>query len=541
MLELDAVVRENQLNCLPISKSGRVEAELLSTYPELSRRIERNKRVMIDVVSLQSRLHERDSRQGTAARAKADLLEDFAPPPSMQKDQRRRTSKDNGGTPKSPSLLARKSPASATSKSPVIAPSRSPMLSAKKSNDLMFEMDEYDDGNGALKTPKCRHQHTIKSPRIPTSGLGLDDDDAFPTTQFSRSPGATMALSNSTKSLASYDASNGPEENQPRYASGEQRPWASASFHTPKLDMKDIMTQTSSSRTSKISSALKSASHPRNPSSASLPTKTSQKERRRQQQRQTSQTFTAVTQSSPNLTAKQSSPKNPTSPWQVATTAPKVNLREVLNVEGNTPTAPKAVEVQTLSPMTLRQTVSGKPLQTQRSASGPARPVSPAALQQRSSFSESIPSSPQLVSASSQRMTSVPAMQSTRHIAASAEPSLQLSMADILAQQNREREIIKEAATKRSLQEIQEEQAFQEWWDLESKKAKEKEAAQKSAIVASRRGKAGTSRSKTSRRGRGEGGKGKERDDDGAVESSTTVQGGFNIDKKREKGRGRSQ
>jgi rhamnose utilization protein RhaD (predicted bifunctional aldolase and dehydrogenase) len=44
-------------------------------------------------------------------------------------------------------------------------------------------------------------------------------------------------------------------------------------------------------------------------------------------------------------------------------------------------------------------------------------------------------------------------------------------MADIIGQQRREAEVIKEAVAKRSLQEIQEEQAFQEWWDIESRRA----------------------------------------------------------------------
>jgi hypothetical protein len=46
-------------------------------------------------------------------------------------------------------------------------------------------------------------------------------------------------------------------------------------------------------------------------------------------------------------------------------------------------------------------------------------------------------------------------------------------MADIIGQQRREQEVIKEAVAKRSLQEIQEEQAFQEWWDQESRRAQE--------------------------------------------------------------------
>jgi hypothetical protein len=85
-------------------------------------------------------------------------------------------------------------------------------------------------------------------------------------------------------------------------------------------------------------------------------------------------------------------------------------------------------------------------------------------------------------------------------------------MADIIGQQRREQEVIKEAGAKRSLQEIQEEQAFQEWWDLESRRAREEEAARaiKGAVAgnATRGGKSGGGRGKSVRgRGRGRGGK----------------------------------
>lgn len=51
------------------------------------------------------------------------------------------------------------------------------------------------------------------------------------------------------------------------------------------------------------------------------------------------------------------------------------------------------------------------------------------------------------------------------------------SMSDIIEQQKREQEILRKSVTKRNLQEIQEEQAFQEWWDSESKRVQETEAA----------------------------------------------------------------
>jgi len=50
-------------------------------------------------------------------------------------------------------------------------------------------------------------------------------------------------------------------------------------------------------------------------------------------------------------------------------------------------------------------------------------------------------------------------------------------MADILSQQQAEKISVKEAVAKRSLQEIQQEQEFQAWWDQESRRAIEEEEA----------------------------------------------------------------
>jgi hypothetical protein len=76
-------------------------------------------------------------------------------------------------------------------------------------------------------------------------------------------------------------------------------------------------------------------------------------------------------------------------------------------------------------------------------------------------------------------------------------------MADILSQQQTEKDIIKEAVAKRSLQEIQEEQAFQEWWDQEeaATKARLLEVESRAQLPSSSRGRGG----KSSRGGRGKG------------------------------------
>ena len=46
-------------------------------------------------------------------------------------------------------------------------------------------------------------------------------------------------------------------------------------------------------------------------------------------------------------------------------------------------------------------------------------------------------------------------------------------MREIIGQQEREQALEREATVKRSLQEIQVEQAFEEWWDKESRRVQE--------------------------------------------------------------------
>ena len=129
--------------------------------------------------------------------------------------------------------------------------------------------------------------------------------------------------------------------------------------------------------------------------------------------------------------------------------------------------------------MTMRQTVAGTPPANKsdtprqsRSVSAPTvTPANPAPRQ----------------------------IQSIRHAPAPVSPNLsatQSSMADILSQQQTEKIAVKEAVAKRSLQEIQQQQEFEEWFDSESRRVQEEEA-QAAATVARRDGR--------SKRGRGRG------------------------------------
>jgi hypothetical protein len=76
-------------------------------------------------------------------------------------------------------------------------------------------------------------------------------------------------------------------------------------------------------------------------------------------------------------------------------------------------------------------------------------------------------------------------------------------MSEIVAQQLAEKDLIKEAAAKRDLQEIQAEQEFQEWWEKESARVQEEE--QRAAAGPAK----GSAKKGKSRGGRGRGGKAK--------------------------------
>ncbi len=84
-------------------------------------------------------------------------------------------------------------------------------------------------------------------------------------------------------------------------------------------------------------------------------------------------------------------------------------------------------------------------------------------------------------------------------------------MADILTQQQLEKDVIREAVAKRSLQEIQQEQEFQEWWDLESRKVREEEEELVRGLGGRVEKSERSGRGKERGRGEGRGGRGRGR------------------------------
>lgn len=497
MFELDTTVRQNQLAHLPIAKSGRAEAELLDSYPQLAEIIERGRRAMVDQIAFRSRWRHEGALGRTVLSRSGITTEDEDKsqfPPSRR--QTRTLSDDGSFHRKSPRLLAKASTA-----------------------DLMFDMDD-NEGNSprdpALQTPNEIFDHSLgpegqnQIPGLTAEGpwLTASPNNRSIDVPSSTSPGLPHA-EGSQQSVA-YDQNPPTDSRKPPALI----PWGNHAMNLQKLDMKTIMTQASSNQVSNISTGLSSL-----PSTSSNIGKLTQRERKRQQQKAALQQPQDV--SIPHPVEPETEQMKSGSPWQVASSGTRMSLKEILSAESISPSPSRSKSDRTVSnpPLTLRQTVPGNMPTIKRTASEVASNPYPIPAQRntstptyfqeintppRPSPSRTIPSQHALTIGPSNTPTSK-SIRYNSNPALAAEPSLQLSMADILSQQQTEKDVFKEAVAKRSLQEIQEEQAFQEWWDQESRKVMEEEQQQASAAVAvtpANRGKGGN---RGSGRGRGNG------------------------------------
>jgi len=166
------------------------------------------------------------------------------------------------------------------------------------------------------------------------------------------------------------------------------------------------------------------------------------------------------------------------SPWQTVSAQKVPSLKDVFNKE----VSPAPALAQPAKPtqraastphLTMRQTVANpKPTPSPQS-----KPIaSPGTQHHYSPRSSTIPttvkppprSPPQQHHNNNLDFPSI--AQSIRHSPAPVEPSLQLSIADIVEQERLQKELLKEAVAKRDLGEIQAEQEFAEWWEKESRR-----------------------------------------------------------------------
>jgi hypothetical protein len=468
LLELNEAVRANQLNCLPFAKSGRTELLLHERYPNLAEDILEERQRRVRDMTFRATLKDDDSRLSSSFRARVGSLDDLmSASPSQEK--LRRKSKAARNAPFSPSIRPKDSTV-----------------------DLMFEMDDEEPFSvGSPLSPELKP--TLASVPVGSASPKISWQETEP-----RSVPDNQALSLPQKPL---DPAVRNQDENPKTGT---KMWSSPALPSSKLDMREIMAQASSTRTSALSMSLSVQKSKEEMESKQSAPKLSQRERKKQQQAMQQ----ALNQAQP---PQEGNERKLASPWQISGPGPKISLKDVLS-------EPKPL------PLMLASNSFGSPVQAQsltlrRTASpdtrfaGQPRRANNSTPKTQPSPSNG-PSRPPTQIAPTKSSLSIPHSKSYTPSATRAEPTLQLSMSDIIGQQRREQEVIREAVAKRSLQEIQEEQAFQEWWDQESRRAQEEEAARTRTVVSGSGsgGKNRGGRGKSGGRGRGGRGRGDARD-----------------------------
>ncbi|KAF1845525.1 uncharacterized protein K460DRAFT_405781 [Cucurbitaria berberidis CBS 394.84] len=438
LLELNQVAHENQLAYLPFARSGRAEALLFDRYPELAERIERGKRAKVDAIVLSNKHADADTFS-TSFRAQS--LEEVSASPLRQRN-RRRASKEN--------------------KSPALAPT----LKGRNSiQDLMFEMSDGDDDEDnttrKIKPPRFM-EPSNDSISVETPTGSLEGPWATVRRQSRSEPhGFDRGDDIPLKSVSPLPPPAVQETRMPG------QPWGSSPLTGAKLDLKDIMAQTSTVPPSNLTIGLSRGENERIAKAAHA--KLSQKERKRLQQAQ--QLGTPIAKAQPTPPA--------VSPWQASHRKPSDSPIVAPTAQSSPKPSPQPPRTSSTPQLTMRQTVANN---------GIAAKHKDKQVQAQSSRSASASAPSQNRPTATERGMSVstdpiPTPRSVRHIPlpshSPTSPSLNLSMMEILSLQEAEKTSIRDAAAKRSLQEIQQEQEFQQWWDQESRRVIEEEEQQK--------------------------------------------------------------
>ncbi|KAL6249141.1 hypothetical protein RBB50_004204 [Rhinocladiella similis] len=454
LAELDDVVQANQLAFLPFARSGRAEEELLENHPELLENIELCRQRRIDSMRLRSRLSEDEERHASATKFRVGSL-----------DRQLSSSYPKSPLPNS----GADSPLSTPSPSPAIVPQDA-------GDDLPFDMDDVTSDllPAALQQGRrpqarsasiqehapVRHKSEVASPRSPSI-------PQTPRAEFASSFRArsehTLPIISPEVAVTGFDT--------PRTA------WNLPTQNSPQGGLKDIMAQASASRVSNLTQAVRAAS-----AGARGGARMSQKERKRQQQMLKDE----EAKTSDSTKVLKDPKAKASSPWQAIAKPSKPATPPGLAIPDG------AAGTERTSParpaMTMRQTVAGNVPNGNAADQMAKRDAGPPRLA----------SSPK---------SAAPQIQSIRHTSlpsrATSAIDARTSMTEILAQQQSEKTAVKEAVAKRSLQDIQQEQEFQEWWDNESRRVQEEEA-QSHIPASSHRGKGGRGRG-GHRRGSGKG------------------------------------
>ncbi|EXJ53896.1 hypothetical protein A1O7_09232 [Cladophialophora yegresii CBS 114405] len=441
LLELDTVVQDNQLAFLPFARSERAEADLLESHPDLISQIETARQRRVDSMRLRSRLVEDEERYASSVKVRYGSLDRHASSPHNKS--------------------ALRTPADA---SPLSTPSHSPAIMANDTaDDLPFDMD--------ADIPELLPAAAREDMNSPAVRVGSSSENTRPTrpsvptrrSEPGSPPRGTIRVGGAGSSdLETHGVADPISAVTPTNGFNSRgAPWQIPLHGSRKDGLKDIMEQASAGRVSQLTQAMRSTS-----TTPKTGAKVSQKERKRQQQQIKEQTvkISETVRATPAADA-------PSSPWQTIAKSLKTESSPITGARRES-----GKQAQAKLPISLLQPSVGAsspgPVAKEQAGDGPPPGLTPPS---------SKPASPQI--------------QSIRHTPVRTRGPLvdaRTSMAEILSQQQIEKTAVREAVAKRSLQEIQQEQEFQAWWDNESKRVQEEEA--QATATAGRRGKGGRGR-----------------------------------------------
>ena len=425
--ELDGVVRENQLAYMPFARSGRAEEMLHQRNPGLGETIERNRQARVDGVSIRAKYHGLDTfRPGS-----------FGDEPSPVQVKSRRKSSFQQKSDK-PSLKSKTS-----------------------SKDMVFAMDEEYELSSPTQSPSLR---PVSAKPAADSMLSSPMSESYDgkgraVSAFSLAPSALASGSVTPRTPKSPLMGD-------KTPPSVSQPWSLSPLPGSKADMKDIMAQAGTARTSSLSQGLAASGSAA--SSFALPApklsqaKMSQKERKKMQQQAQSLSSPMV----PQKPAAEPSSSKAAPAWQTVPGQRSSSIKDILDADKASTAKPSNSRATSTPHLTMRQTVANVKAQTppQKPTIGPADQ----SLTQQRSVSDVKPSSNPVSPAQRQQRppppqssNSRPIPQSIRHQPPPVDEFFGLSMSEIVEQQQFEKDIVKEAVQKRDLQDIQTEQEFQ--------------------------------------------------------------------------------
>ncbi|GKT94103.1 BTB/POZ domain-containing protein [Colletotrichum tofieldiae] len=433
--ELDNVVRENQLARYPFARSGRAELLLFEKDPDLALDIDEERRRRVREMAFRSTQRDDEKKISSSFKTtKFGSLDDMTAAMSPSLDKSRRKSKTGRNEPFSPSLRPKDS-----------------------QGDLMFNMD--DEGPSPPTSPSQRaaevrsRSEVERVPSLPSTWRDRKGQTGSPQFPAQSPPSGTPGQ---------LGMSPSPTDSRGFGAQRSGSPWAAAVFPTEKMDLRQVLTDTPAK--SALSAGI-AAQKSKDASPKPAQPKISQKERKKQQLAQAAaQAALEAEAQQPKVAWDKEAAGNKPAPWKVISSGPKTSLKDTMAKDPAKAASPS--------------TANTKPLLSVESSarSSPRRAASP---DTRFPGQSRVSSSPAVPSASSSQPTAKPLVPHSKSYitpATKAETILGLSLQDIIGQQKREQEIVKEAVAKRSMQEIQQEQEFQEWWDQETRRVQEEEA-----------------------------------------------------------------